>query len=177
MDSHLSAVPEILAVIPIDDPAEPRRCARPPVAGSTSGSRRPCCARSLGRRPHLRITQPLRQGQSWVLPDDLNGHRAGFPAVSPPPPPPAPVMVASADPAVPAGGPASRRSNGRAIGRSAPPPPGTSEGGRRFHTPTTTGPCAAHRSARVAGTGGSAAGSPGSIVSRGRGAAGDVVRI
>lgn len=55
-----------------------------------------------------------------MLPDDLNGHRAGFPAVSPPPPPPpAPVMVALADPAVPAGGPASRRSNGRAIGRSA----------------------------------------------------------
>ena len=33
VDSHLSAVPEILAVIPIDDPAGPRRCARPACRG------------------------------------------------------------------------------------------------------------------------------------------------
>jgi hypothetical protein len=33
VDSHLSAVSEILAVIPIDDPAEPRRCARPACRG------------------------------------------------------------------------------------------------------------------------------------------------
>lgn len=91
-----------------------------------------------------------------MLPDDLNGHHAGFTAVSPPPPPPlAPALVASKDPAVPsavAQPPLPSLQWSRYRPESAPLP-GTCEGGRRFRTPTATGPCAAHRLSRIAGAG------------------------